>query len=240
MFHVKPDIALILKQNGIEVVHSQLYQLETFSCLLLEWNRKINLISRKDEEMVWINHILLSLSFACAFDFKDGLSVLDLGTGGGLPGIPLSIIFPAVEFHLVDSIGKKISAVQKMIETLRLHNARATWVRAEDLKTSPGFRGYDAVIARSVSALSNLVEWSLPLLRKGGPHTPDSVTRATRPALPVPAIIALKGGDLDSEISLARESRPSVRFETRELVFPGSELLLNQEKKFVIVRPKVL
>ena len=233
---MKPDIENLICQNGIPIEPSRFKQLETYVDLLLNWNRKINLISRKDEEKIWTNHILLSLSFGFQFHFPEGGRILDIGTGGGLPGIPLSILYPNTEFHLVDSIQKKTKAVESMMNALGLKNVSVAWTRAEDLRASSRFRPYDSVIARSVCAITNLTSWSLPLLR---PITTEALVPQSRKLpLPAPALISLKGGGVTGEISEAKRVHPDAVFEVIALSFAGQEFLLNQDKKFVIVRKK--
>ena len=235
---MKPDLQNLLRQNGILIEPAQFKQLETYVNLLLNWNKEINLISRKDEEQIWMNHILLSLSFCFQFDFLKKSRVLDLGTGGGLPGIPLSILYPSIDFFLVDSIRKKTKAVESMINVLGLKNVSVAWARAEDLRTSSAFRPFDSVIARSVSTVTNLTSWSLPLLRHVTAET--LVPRSGKLPLPTPALISLKGGDLTDEISKAQRVHPDAVFEIIDLSFAGHEALLNQDKKFVVVRKKAL
>jgi 16S rRNA (guanine527-N7)-methyltransferase len=236
MFHVKPDVQTLIRKNGIQIESSQFKQLETYVDILLDWNRKINLISRKDEEKIWTNHILLSLSFCFQFDFLKRRRILDIGTGGGLPGIPLSILYPNTDFFLVDSIRKKTQAVKSMINALGLKNVNIAWARAEELRASARFRPFDSVIARSVSTTTNLTSWSLPLLRSVA--TEALVPRSGKLSLPAPALISLKGGDITGEISEAKRVHPDAAFEVIDLSFAGQEFLLNQDKKFVVVRKK--
>lgn len=154
--------------------------------LYREWNAKVNLISRQDIENLEVRHILHSLAVAKAFAFKPGAKVLDLGTGGGFPGIPLAILLPEVQFTLIDGTGKKITVVQAIIQALGLTNATALHVRAEELK----MRGmFDFVVTRAVAPLDKLVVWSQSLLRNKHEHAYPN------------GIIALKGGDLKPELS---------------------------------------
>lgn len=152
--------------------------------LYTEWNAKVNVISRQDIENLEVRHILHSLAIAKAFAFKADARLLDLGTGGGFPGIPLAILLPEVHFVLIDGTGKKIAVVQEIIRALGLDNAEAHHVRAEELK----MRGtFDFVVTRAVAPLDKLLAWSQPLL-----------SRKHRHAYPN-GIIALKGGDLRAE-----------------------------------------
>jgi 16S rRNA (guanine527-N7)-methyltransferase len=198
----------------------QLQQLQALDSLYKEWNSKINVISRKDEDHLYEKHVLHSLSIAAVFNFRDGMSVLDLGTGGGFPGIPLAILFPNVSFFLADSIGKKIKVVQAVAAELGLSNVTAQHTRAEDIKN----RKFDTVVSRAVAPLGELWRWSKPLL-KSGKRLPDEE------GLPVPhGLICLKGGDLAAEIS-ASGTRPRI-MEVSEL-FP----LDSFKEKFVLYVP---
>jgi 16S rRNA (guanine527-N7)-methyltransferase len=134
-------------------------EFQLFQQYFLEWNNKINLISRKDTEAFMTHHVLHSLSILKFFGFKNGSKLLDLGTGGGFPGIPLAICLPDVEFTLIDSTGKKIAAVQDMIEQLGLKNATAMHKRAEEMKGQ-----YDFVVTRAVAEFSKLLPWSRHLI----------------------------------------------------------------------------
>lgn len=150
-----------------------------------EWNAKINVISRKDLPHLYEKHVLHSLSIARIFSFPKGSSVMDIGTGGGFPGIPLAVIFPEVRFHLVDSIGKKIKVVQAVSEALHLKNVTAEHSRAEEVGHAP----FDYMVTRAVAPLNNLCSWAIPHLKRNKKGQPPA------------ALIALKGGDLAEEIS---------------------------------------
>lgn len=185
MEKAQEKLALITKYFG-DFTPAQLEQFGALETLYTDWNSKINVISRKDMESLYEKHVLHSLSIAAAFEWAPGTEVVDLGTGGGFPGIPLAIFFPEVRFHLVDSIGKKIKVVQAVSESLGLHNVTAQHSRIEDIKN----RKFDFVVSRAVAPLKDLWQWSKPLLKK------PSATQHSNPGL-----ICLKGGDLAAEIS---------------------------------------
>lgn len=153
--------------------------------LYRNWNERINLISRLDVDNLVERHILHALAIAKAINFRPGTRILDLGTGGGFPGVPLAILFPEVEFLLVDGTGKKIAAVQDILTTLGLPNATARHTRAEELPM-PG--AFDFVVSRAVAPLDKLLLWSRRL-----------ISRKHQNAYPN-GIWALKGGQLDEEI----------------------------------------
>jgi 16S rRNA (guanine527-N7)-methyltransferase len=179
-----PNLELILKYFG-DFTPEQLRQFSALDSLYREWNEKINVISRKDIDGLYEKHVLHSLSIAAVFEFPAGCEILDLGTGGGFPGIPLAIFFPECKFHLVDSIGKKLKVVDAVASEIGLTNISTRHIRAEEIKNQK----FDVVVSRAVAPLKDLWKWSKPLLRKKsqaeGPH----------------GLICLKGGDLASEIS---------------------------------------
>lgn len=153
--------------------------------LYKDWNSKINVISRKDIEGLYEKHVLHSLSIAAVFDFQPGSEIIDIGTGGGFPGIPLAIYFPEVKFHLVDSIAKKLKVVQGVADAIGLKNITTQHTRAEEIKN----RKFDFAVSRAVAPLKELWKWSRPILKT---QIPDSKFQ--------PGLICLKGGDLTNEI----------------------------------------
>ena len=161
----------------------QKQQYESLPSLYAEWNEKINVISRKDIDNLYERHVVHSLGIVKVMPFEDGPTVLDVGTGGGFPGIPLAIMFPNVKFTLVDSIGKKIKVVNAVAEALQLTNVEAYQTRAEQVK-----KRFDFVVCRAVTDMNDFARWVqgkiLPTNRHGLQN----------------GILALKGGDLDNEL----------------------------------------
>ncbi len=176
----------IVTKYFTEFTQKQLQQLQQLQVLYTDWNEKINVISRKDIDSLYEKHVLHSLSIAAIFEFNDGAKILDLGTGGGFPGIPLAIFFPEVHFHLVDSIAKKLKVVQAIADELGLTNVTTQHTRVEDIKN----RKFDYVVSRAVAPLKDLWQWCRPLI----------VTQPAQTLNHAPGLICLKGGDLNLEI----------------------------------------
>lgn len=165
------------------LTEKQIGQFSALKDLYFEWNEKINVISRKDIDELYTKHVLHSLAIAKVISFKNETKVLDVGTGGGFPGIPLAIIFPEVEFHLVDSISKKILVVNEIASAIGLTNLKAETKRAEQVKSK-----YDFVVSRAVTAMPKFVEW---IENKFEPTDKNSLPNG---------ILYLKGGDLEEEL----------------------------------------
>ena len=162
--------------------------------------------------------------------------MLDLGTGGGLPGIPLSIMRQDIEFVLLDSIRKKVGAVQDMVNTLDLPNVRVVCGRAEELGALDRHRNvFDAVIARGVSSLDNLVKWATPFLKHGEVSKKLVVAARGRVVLTHPALITLRGGENSVEIERARRRFPGIAVHSVDGTFKGNEVLQNSERKIILV-----
>lgn len=221
------------RKNGIKLSDDQIDLLGRYVDQLLGWNQKVNLISRQDEESVWQNHLLHSLSLVFKLDLTEHPTIMDLGTGGGLPGIPLKIALPDAELLLVDSTRKKIAAVEDMLKTLDLKGISAIWGRAEELAKRPNLLAhFDYIVSRAVAPLSDLISWSRPFLRSSASSQSHLGGRVM---VPPPALIAFKGGDLSEEINRARRAAKVSSIEVVDLVFPGSEEISSTGKKIVVV-----
>jgi len=181
---------LVLKYFS-DFTPQQLQQLEGLGELYKEWNEKINVISRKNIESLYEQHVLHSLSIAAVFDFPKGYEVVDLGTGGGFPGIPLALFFPEVQFHLVDSINKKLKVVEAVAEGIGLKNVTTQHTRVEEIKG----RKFDCVVSRAVAPLRDLWQWGKPLMKKNK----EAVTGENE-SIRASGLVCLKGGDLAQEI----------------------------------------
>ncbi len=175
----------ILLKYFSDFTPTQLQQFEMLLPLYKEWNEKINVVSRKDIEELYLHHVLHSLSIATVAKFSKVTNVIDIGCGGGFPGIPLAIFFPETQFHLVDSIGKKLKVVNEICAATNIKNITTQHIRAEEIKN----RKFDFAITRAVAPLKDLWFWSKPLLNK-----------ALKTNIPN-GLICLKGGDLHQEIS---------------------------------------
>lgn len=178
------DTSLLLKYFPALTGHQQ-DQFEKLGRLYKEWNEKINVISRKDMENLYTNHILHSLGIAKVITFKPSSAILDVGTGGGFPGIPLAILFPETQFHLVDSIGKKITVVNEIVGSLGLGNVLGEKIRVEEIKK----KQYDFIVSRAVTRMKEFCGWVNNKVKKESNHTLDN------------GILYLKGGDLEEEMN---------------------------------------
>jgi len=201
----------IIRKYFPSITGEQRGRFEMLQKLYNEWNTKVNLISRKDMDHLYEHHVLHSLAIARFVQFNKGASVVDIGTGGGFPGIPLAIMFPQVKFTLIDSIGKKIRAVEDIAFSLRLDNVKAIQIRAEQVKGP-----FDFAVSRATAPLDKLMYW-----------INGSISKINQHSIPN-GIICLKGGDLTEELSHYKD-KVQVRdisdyfkepfFETKKLVY---------------------
>jgi len=173
---------LILKYFP-NLTEDQIQKFEQLEYLYQDWNLKINVVSRKDIDELYMRHVLHSLGVAKVIGFKDGSKLLDVGTGGGFPGIPLAILFPECAFHLVDSIAKKLKVVDEVVAGLGLTNVKTTHSRVEDIDGN-----YDFIISRAVAAMPTFVHWVKGKIAKQQNHDLKN------------GILYLKGGDLSEEL----------------------------------------
>ncbi len=185
---------LIIQKYFSDFSATQTQQFFALEELYKEWNAKINVISRKDIESLYQNHVLHSLSIAAVFNFPRGLKIIDIGTGGGFPGVPLAIFFPEVQFHLVDSIGKKLKVIEAVKEVLQLKNITTQHCRAEEIKN----RKFDFAVSRAVAPLKDLLNWGTPVLKRSSYKVQEASGEQT---ILQSGLICLKGGDLKNEIA---------------------------------------
>ncbi|WP_159948964.1 16S rRNA (guanine(527)-N(7))-methyltransferase RsmG [Polaribacter septentrionalilitoris] len=165
------------------LTEKQIEQFEKLQGLYQDWNLKINVVSRKDIDELYLRHVLHSLGIAKVMQFKPNTKVMDVGTGGGFPGIPLAILFPETQFHLVDSIGKKIKVVDEVVTGLGLENVKTTHGRVEEVKET-----YDFIVSRAVAQMETFVRWTKGKIAKKQNNDLKN------------GILYLKGGDLSEEL----------------------------------------
>ena len=166
-----------------QLTDEQREQFSGLEALYQDWNQKINVVSRKDIDELYLRHVLHSLGIAKIQRFNEGAEILDVGTGGGFPGIPLAILFPEVKFTLVDAIGKKIKVVQEVIDGLELKNVTAKHARVEEISGQ-----FDFIVSRAVAAMPTFVHWTKGKIKKDSAHERKN------------GILYLKGGDLTEEL----------------------------------------
>ena len=167
-----------------ELTEVQISQFQQLEALYYDWNSKINVISRKDIDQLYVKHVLHSLAIAKIQKFEPGSYVLDVGTGGGFPGIPLAILFPETRFYLIDVILKKINVVKAVAESLDLKNVKAEQIRAENVKGD-----FDFIVSRAVTNMPDFVSWIKDKIKKQQKHELKN------------GILYLKGGDLTEELA---------------------------------------
>ncbi|WP_339650865.1 16S rRNA (guanine(527)-N(7))-methyltransferase RsmG [uncultured Salegentibacter sp.] len=173
----------LIKKYFPDLTDDQYAKFAQMESLYKDWNLKINVVSRKDIDEIYLRHVLHSLGIAKIQQFKPEANILDVGTGGGFPGIPLAILFPETNFHLVDSIGKKMKVVNEVVEGLQLTNVKTTNARVEEISGS-----YDFIVSRAVAAMPTFVHWTKGKIAKKSQHELKN------------GILYLKGGDLTVEL----------------------------------------
>lgn len=183
MHKIKKKLELLDKYFP-KLTNDQKSKFDKLQDLYEDWNLKINVVSRKDIDELYLRHVLHSLGIAKVQRFLPGASILDVGTGGGFPGIPLAILHPETNFHLVDSIGKKIRVVNEVVEGLKLKNVHTTNARVEEV---PGH--FDFIVSRAVAAMPTFVHWTTGKIAKESKHELKN------------GILYLKGGDLSEELA---------------------------------------
>lgn len=193
-----------------ELTEIQKEQFRLLGELYQDWNKKINVVSRKDIDELYLRHVLHSLGIAKVIAFQPGTRVLDVGTGGGFPGIPLAILFPEIQVTMVDAIGKKIRVVQEVVEGLGITNTRAIHTRVEDLEEQ-----FDFIVSRAVAAMPTFVHWVKEKINKHSTHPMKN------------GILYLKGGDLTEELKIYKNAEiydlskyfSEEFFETKKVVY---------------------
>jgi 16S rRNA (guanine527-N7)-methyltransferase len=231
------EILKTIKDNFSEWSDEKIIQLQEYVRLLIEWNQKINLISRKDEVNVWTRHILHSLSLLFLFKLKPNSRAIDVGTGGGLPGLPLVIMEPSIKFVLVDSIRKKCMAVSDMVDRLKLKNVIVVTERVEELSKKNIYQhSFDYILARAVAPTDNLIGWSLPLLRsndsKNIGNEPDS---SEKKMIEPRSLVLWKGGNLEAELQNAQNKFHPNNISVHPITFGDLNGEQDSDKKLVII-----
>ena len=207
----------ICNANGILLSREQMEIFERFHDELLYWNEKVNLISRKDMDNIWIRHFMHSLSIVKANLIDPKSHCMDVGCGGGFPGIPVGIARPDVHITLVDSIAKKMKLTSMFADHTGQRNFKAVVTRMEDLATQKELRGsFDHILARAVAPISSLIQWTKPLLKSNGSY------------------MLLKGGDLTDEINVAKQSFPGLIINEIPIKWLAVQWFETEEKKLLI------
>jgi len=211
----------ICSANGIMIDEEQREQIKRYCKELIYWNQNINMISRKDEENILDRHILHSMSILKYYNPKHKAKCLDIGSGGGLPGIPLKIARPDLDMTLVDSISKKVKMLKLLSSHTGMKKIKAVNSRAENLSKEQEYKGnIDVIFARGVARIAKLYGWVKPLLKNTG------------------EIVLLKGGDLGEEIEEAKSIYPDIEIELFILDIFGYDKFKNDDKKLIVIRNK--
>lgn len=211
----------VCSSNGIVLDKEQMKRIERFHDELIYWNKQVNLISRQDESEVLRRHILHSLSSLRYIDLKPKSRCLDIGTGGGFPGIPLKIAMPDIHMLLIDSIGKKIKITGMLAKHTGLRNIEALNARAESLQDDKKYvEGFDFIFSRAVGRTNELMSWARKLIKPSG------------------KMVFYKGGNLTEEIEEAAARNPEFTIAEVQISLRGEEWFEKEEKKLVIVEKK--
>jgi len=217
--------------NGLVLSDEQKSMFEMYRQLLVHWNSQINLISRRDEENFYPNHALNSISFLFVTRLFHDACVMDLGTGGGLPGIPLKIILPQLQLTMLDSILKKTMAVQAIVSEMKIADAVVVTGRAEEIAKKREFEHkFDYVVSRAAGKLDDVAKWSRGFLVEPGAPSSGTIHGGT--------LIVLKGGKFNEELKHARSLKFIESVEVRDIIFDGMDEVENKEKKLVIIEYK--
>ncbi len=220
--------ASVCAENGVSLSSKQAYQFELYRNSLLSWNNKLNLISRKDEEHFYSRHVLNCISFLFARRFEEDARLLDFGSGGGLPGLPIKILYPDIRLVLLDSIGKKTSALSGIVNDLQIPGVQVVTGRGEEIAKTDEFKGiFDYVVSRAAGKLHEVIKWSRLFLSEYQPTSQREIPKGV--------LIVLKGGGFDEELNIARKMKFVKSVEISELAFHGMDQIDNKEKKLVLV-----
>lgn len=213
------DFWTVLSINGIVLTKQQMESLERYANELIYWNEKVNMISRKDSNNIYDRHILHSLCLMNFIDFKPKSWVLDIGTGGGLPGIPIKIANEEIRIVLIDSIAKKIKMTQMFASHTNLRDIEVKTIRAEEMAKEKMYQNkFDFIISRAVAKIELLIEWSEPMLKQNG------------------TFAFLKGGDLTEEINEAKYRFPDLQIVEKEIKLNSYDYFQNEDKKVIICK----
>lgn len=207
----------ICSSNGIVLEKEQLDKIERYRGELAYWNKRVNLISRKEEDLLLEKHVLHSLAALKYVEIKPKSRCLDVGTGGGLPGIPIAIALPSIKMTLVDSIRKKTKIVELLADHAATKNMNVVTARAEELVSKPEVAGgFDFIFARAAAKIQSVVAWTKKTLKPRGKY------------------VLHKGGDLSEEIAAAKKMFPTMEIEVRDIDMVGADWFKKDEKKIVI------
>ena len=245
MLHVKQvegdPLALTVRlaeRYSLDLPPGSIDRLERYVKSLLEWNKKLNLISRSDTENIWPRHILHSLLPVLLFKIPSNIRFVDIGTGGGLPGLPIAIVRPDLTGVLVDSIRKKTDALTAIVSDLGISNVRVISERVEGPEFLKKFQSsFDIVFARAVSQLPDVVKWSIKLLRKRKPRIEEENLEA-KVLIDPPAIVSFKGGDIREEVERTVRLFPGTSVDEYPIDVEGITDELFTGKKLLIVKPQ--